>query len=72
MKKTIFTALLFSLFSANVTATIPSGNDTTTKPDLYYLTNAQAIDSLELLPPPPKSAVFYFYMIKLCMKKVFY
>ena len=29
------------------------GNDVTTKPDLYYLTNAQAIDSLALLPPPP-------------------
>lgn len=33
---------------------VPAGNDVTTKPDLYYLTNAQAIDSLALLPPPPE------------------
>jgi acid phosphatase (class A) len=38
----------------NAFALVPAGNDVTTKPDLYYLTNAQAIDSLTLLPPPPE------------------
>lgn len=62
MKKTIFAALFFGLFSIHVIASIPSGNDSTTKPDLYYLTNAQAIDSLALLPPPPEiGSILFLY-----------
>lgn len=48
-------ALLVSalLFSATGVAAAPAGNDVTTKPDFYYLTSQQSIDSLALLPPPP-------------------
>ncbi len=38
----------------------PAGNDATTKPDLYYLKNEQAIDSLKLLPPPPEVGSIQF------------
>lgn len=41
------------LLSGTGYAAIPAGNDATTRPELYYLTNSQAIDSLALLPPPP-------------------
>ena len=54
MKKRVLAVCLASLFSLNAFALVPAGNDVTTKPDLYYLTNAQAIDSLTLLPPPPE------------------
>ncbi len=54
MKKRVLAVCLASLFSLNAFALVPAGNDVTTKPDLYYLTNAQAIDSLALLPPPPE------------------
>ncbi|MEJ5072084.1 acid phosphatase PhoC [Enterobacter ludwigii] len=54
MKKSILAFCVASLFSVNAFALAPSGNDATTKPDLYYLKNAQAIDSLALLPPPPE------------------
>ncbi len=50
------TALLIStlLFSVTAGAAVsPAGDDATTKPHLYYLTNSQSIDSLALLPPPP-------------------
>ncbi len=53
MKKRVLALCLASFFSVNAFALVPPGNDVTTKPDLYYLTNAQAIDSLALLPPPP-------------------
>jgi len=47
MKKNLLATLLLSLFiPISSFATIPSGNDVTTKPNLYYLTNAQAIDSI--------------------------
>ncbi|CAM3649958.1 MULTISPECIES: acid phosphatase PhoC [Rahnella] len=49
--KIISTFCLASLFSVNAFAL--TGNDATTKPDLYYLKNDQAINSLALLPPPP-------------------
>lgn len=52
MKKRVLALCLASFFSVNAFALVPPGNDVTTKPDLYYLTNAQAIDSLALLPPP--------------------
>ena len=54
MKKRVLALCLASFFSINAFALVPAGNDVTTKPDLYYLTNAQAIDSLALLPPPPE------------------
>ncbi|MDN2484845.1 phosphatase PAP2 family protein [Kosakonia sacchari] len=54
MKKNIIAFCLASLLSTSAFALVPSGNDVTTKPDLYYLKNAQAIDSLALLPPPPE------------------
>lgn len=54
MKKSLLAFCVASLFSVNAFALVPSGNDATTKPDLYYLKNAQAIDSLALLPPPPE------------------
>lgn len=54
MKKRVLALCLASLFSVNAFALVPAGNDATTKPDLYYLKNAQAIDSLALLPPPPE------------------
>lgn len=54
MKKNVIAFCLTSLFCANTWALIPAGNDVTTKPDLYYLKNEQAIDSLALLPPPPE------------------
>lgn len=54
MKMPLITFCLANVFSINVFALVPPGDDTTTKPDLYYLTNAQAIDSLVLLPPPPE------------------
>ncbi len=45
MKKRVLALCLASFFSVNAFALVPPGNDVTTKPDLYYLTNAQAIDS---------------------------
>ncbi|MBS1203876.1 MAG: acid phosphatase [Proteobacteria bacterium] len=54
MKKRLLALCIASLFSVNTFALVPAGNDATTKPDLYYLENAQAIDSLALLPPPPE------------------
>lgn len=54
MKKSIAAFCLASLFSASALALVPSGNDASTKPSLYYLKNSQAIDSLALLPPPPE------------------
>jgi len=61
MKKNLLATLLLSLFiPISSFATIPSGDDVTTKPNLYYLTNAQAIDSLALLPPPPEPGSILF------------
>lgn len=54
MKKNVIAFCLAGLFSVSAFALVPAGNDTSTKPDLYYLSNAQAIDSLALLPPPPE------------------
>ncbi|OBU13428.1 acid phosphatase PhoC [Morganella psychrotolerans] len=60
MKKNIIALCLFSLFSAHAFTAVPAGNDVTTKPDLYYLKNEQAIDSLKLLPPPPEAGSILF------------
>lgn len=60
MKKNIIAGCLFSLFCLSALAAIPAGNDATTKPDLYYLKNEQAIDSLKLLPPPPEVGSIQF------------
>lgn len=54
MKKSILTFCMIGLFSMNAMAIIPPGDDTTTQPELYYLKNTDAIDSLDLLPPPPE------------------
>lgn len=54
MKRQLFTLSIVGVFSLNTFASFPPGNDVTTKPDLYYLTNDNAIDSLALLPPPPQ------------------
>ncbi|WP_342320965.1 acid phosphatase PhoC [Kosakonia sp. BYX6] len=54
MKKRLIAFCVASLLSTGAFALVPAGNDATTKPDLYYLKNAQAIDSLALLPPPPE------------------
>ncbi|RWR00722.1 acid phosphatase [[Pantoea] beijingensis] len=54
MKKSVIAFCFTSLFSVSTLALVPGGNDATTKPDLYYLNNNQAIDSLALLPPPPE------------------
>jgi acid phosphatase (class A) len=59
MKKRVLAVCLASLFS-NAFALVPAGNDVTTKPDLYYLTNAQAIDSLRCCRRRRKWAVSRF------------
>lgn len=60
---TVFTAFLGLGVTAcnsntqSVAATgvaVPSVKDTTTNPNLYYLTEKEAIDSLAILPPPPE------------------
>ena len=53
MKKRVLALCFTALFSTQALALAATGNDTTTKPDLYYLKNSEAIDSLALLPPPP-------------------
>jgi acid phosphatase (class A) len=59
MKKVVL-PLCLSLLSFNLLAATPPGNDVTTKPDLYYLKNSQAPDSLALLPPPPEPGSILF------------
>ncbi len=59
MKKRVLALCLASFFSVNAFALVPPGNDVTTKPDLYYLTNAQAIDSLALLPPRAVASIAF-------------
>lgn len=62
MRKVLLSTLLFGLLSSSVIASVPPGNDATTKPDLYYLKNSQAIDSLALLPPPPEiGSILFLY-----------
>lgn len=62
MKKTLLSLLFFGVLSAPVLAAIPPGNDVTTKPELYYLKNSQALDSLALLPPPPEiGSILFLY-----------
>lgn len=69
MKKRVLAVCLASLFSLNAFALVPAGNDVTTKPDLYYLTNAQAIDSLALLPPPPEVGSCGEVIVSACMDR---
>lgn len=62
MKKTLLSVLFLGLLSSQAFAAIPPGNDVTNKPDLYYLKNSQAIDSLALLPPPPEiGSILFLY-----------
>ena len=60
MKKRVLALCLASFFSVNAFALVPPGNDVTTKPDLYYLTNAQAIDSLRCCHHRRRWAVSHF------------
>lgn len=52
MKKIAF-FVAAALISGQAYAAVPSGDDVTTKPDQYYSTNAEGLDSLAILPPPP-------------------
>ncbi len=60
MKKRVLALCLASLFSVNAFALVPAGNDATTKPDLYYLKNAQAIDSWRCCRRRRKLAASHF------------
>ena len=60
MNKKILTLCITSFFSVNAFALIPPGNDNSTQPEIYYLKNSEAIDSLELLPPPPEVGSIQF------------
>lgn len=60
VKKLSVSLMAAWLLSGNGYAAIPAGNDATTRPELYYLTNRQAIDSLALLPPPPAPGSIMF------------
>jgi acid phosphatase (class A) len=51
--KRIALLLCLGLISANAMAAAPKGDDVTTRPDRYYSTNEDALDSLAILPPPP-------------------
>lgn len=53
MRNSLLALLVSVVLSPAVLAANPPGDDVTTKPNLYYLTTAQSIDSLALLPPPP-------------------
>lgn len=52
MKRILF-FLIVSLISCESYAAVTSGDDATTRPDRYYSTNAEGLDSLAILPPPP-------------------
>lgn len=39
---------------------MPPGDDVNTKPDQYFLSSEQALDSLALLPPPPEPGSILF------------
>nr|WP_315300137.1 acid phosphatase PhoC [Raoultella terrigena] len=60
MNKKILVFCVTELFSVNAFAHIPSGNDHSTQPDIYYLKNSEAIDGLALLPPPPEVGSIQF------------
>ena len=49
MKKIVLATLIGAVISQFAWA----AKDVTTKPDVYFLKESQAIDSLALLPPPP-------------------
>ena len=53
LMKKILILLIASLLASNAYAAVASGPDVTTRPDSYYSTNADAVDSVALLPPPP-------------------
>ncbi|HBN73810.1 MAG TPA: phosphatase PAP2 family protein [Sutterella sp.] len=40
-------------FAGTVSAAPVTGNDASTKPNKYYLTSAETVDSVALIPPPP-------------------
>ena len=52
MKK-ILILLIATLIASPSYAAVASGPDVTTRPDSYYSTNADAVDSVAILPPPP-------------------
>ena len=51
--KTFVFLVMGTLISAHAQAAVSSGDDVTTMPEQYYSTNAEALDSLAILPPPP-------------------
>lgn len=52
MKKFLLCLVVLGL-SSNVLAFAPDGKDVTSKPESYYSTNAEGLDSIAILPPPP-------------------
>ena len=54
MKKLSFLLLCFMLLTgAEVSARVSYGEDVASQPDAYFSSNADAVDSLLILPPPP-------------------
>ena len=57
------------LFASLVSFSAGSGNDVTTKPEVYFLKSSQVVSSYDLLPPPPAVDSIAFLMTRLNMKK---
>lgn len=53
MIKSIFSLLLIVVGVSSASAAVPEGKDASSSPESYYSTNADALDSLAILPPPP-------------------
>lgn len=68
MKKFAF-LLVSTLDCGNAYAAVPTGNDVTTKPDVYYSTNAEGVDSLAILPPHLRSTVLSSLLTGRVMRK---
>lgn len=55
-------ALLLLLLPAAASARAPQGADVTTQPEYYTSTNAEGLDSLAFLPPPPETDSIAFLL----------
>ena len=62
MKLLLFTAVLCAALPAAAFAAAPDGNDVTTRPQAYFSTNEDGVDSLGLLPPPPEIGSVQFLL----------